>query len=131
MRIFLFLFILIVTIGFCKGQINHLSLKENNLYIADSLYNFGSISNKKYIAHTYFLINNTNDTLQIDTVSASCDCLKIKYPTVPVLPKSKSNIIVQMATEDKSGEIEYYFQMRFKGDYASVHGLLKGTIVER
>ncbi|MBK8847267.1 MAG: DUF1573 domain-containing protein [Bacteroidetes bacterium] len=125
----LFLF-LIVAVDFCSAQGGASSVRKNELYIADSLYNFGIAINKKIIAHTYYLINNTNDTLQIDTVNASCDCLKIQYPKSLILPKSRSNIVTQLPTKDKDGEIEYYFQVRFKGDYAPAHGIIKGTIKE-
>lgn len=81
--------------------------QEAEFSIDKATHKFPKTNEGVVLSHT-FIVENTGDApLIISNYEVACSCTKLTYPTKPILPGEKAELVVTFDTKGK-----YYFQDR-------------------
>jgi Protein of unknown function (DUF1573) len=102
------------------------NLKEDNLKLKETAFDFGKIAQGKPVTHIFEVVNTGNDILSLENVQASCGCTTPEWSKDPIAPGATQKITVgyNAATEgpfEKSITVFYN-----KGQMKTI--LIKGNV---
>jgi hypothetical protein len=81
-------------------------LDAPKLMVTDPVFDFGSVVEGEKVEHVYQLINDGESDLVIQRVVASCGCLVVEMPQVPVAPKGQADLKLVFDTQGFFGAQE-------------------------
>lgn len=106
-----------------------LSLKSNqDIQVSENMINLSDLKPGETLQREFQLMNNGADTVYIDKIINSCDCMEVSAEGSVIPPKSELNVKVQLTVDSIDGEFFRSTQIVYRGlDYPSIVNF-KGNI---
>ncbi|MCK5827129.1 DUF1573 domain-containing protein [Candidatus Bipolaricaulota bacterium] len=95
---------LILTLVLCAA-LSTLAVAAPTIYVAQPVYNFGSVFEGIAVSRTFVIENIGDEALDISGVSASCGCTTTSKPTEPIEPGDSFSLDVLINTTGFGGTI--------------------------
>lgn len=109
MRKVLLFYLLLLTLIACSGNDHRVNIQKHgqigDLYINDSIQDFGTISKSEFLEKTLvFKIENIGSgPVTIQDVRVSCGCLKCKTPQQPLMPTESVSLPIKVNLKNQLG----------------------------
>lgn len=99
-----------------------LNLKNNqDIQVPENMINLPDLKPGETLQREIQLMNNGADTVYIDKIINSCDCLEVSAEDSVIPPKSGLNVKVQFTVDSINGEFIRSTQIVYRGlDYPSI-----------
>lgn len=106
-----------------------LNLKNNqDIQVSENMINLSDLKPGETLQRKFQLMNNGVDTVYIDKIINSCDCMEVSAEGSVIPPKSRLNVKVQLTVDSTDGEFIRSTQIVYRGlDYPSIVNF-KGNI---
>jgi len=109
-----------------------ISSKDDNFQnvelILEKKYCFDTIKIGNIFQHSFIFLNSSEDTIFIDKISHSCNCVNILKEVNLILPKDKDSIIVSL-TPTERGYTTRYIYVYLKDNWESpIDLILEGYV---
>lgn len=79
------------------------AVKSATFLPSDSIHDFGLISGKRKVSHTFVFTNKGESPVVIDTVKSHCGCTTSSFTREPVMPGGKGSVVVTYDPTDHYG----------------------------
>lgn len=76
-----------------------------SLYLPENQFNFGKVKEGTTVSHTFELINNGNDVLNIKDIKTSCGCTAALVSNSNLKPGEKGTLKVDLDTKGRQGKM--------------------------
>lgn len=106
-----------------------LNLKNNqDIQVSENMISLPDLKPGETLQREFQLMNNGVDTVYIDKIINSCDCMEVSAEGSVIPPKSELNVKVQITVDSINGEFIRSTQIVYRGlDYPSIVNF-KGNI---
>lgn len=100
----------------CLGCVNKHVTPKQGIYISESECDFGIIADSvNELRHTFYIVNTTNDTCQIENIVKSCGCTDVDIKSEVVNPHDSVMFSVKLNVGSNYSFIEKVVNIYLKG----------------
>lgn len=98
--------ILAVTAVLATPSLQAQQVKESPFEFDSTEFDFGEIEEADGpVSHTFIIYNKSNNPASIETVSTSCGCTTVSYPTEPIIPGKIAELTVTFDPARTQGKV--------------------------
>lgn len=111
----------IITISCIKQNTNYIQIKDE--YI-----DFKTLKHDSFLIKTIYIKNLYSDTIHIDTITTSCECVTMIRKIKKISPNQKDSIIFKFKSEE-TGYISRGLSILFKDRQEPFQIIIEGEII--
>ena len=103
-----FLFIFIIIFVCCHGDGNKtkdVGVKTSKLSFQNKIHTFGSLKAGEIVVYSFRYKNVGTSSVIINGAKSSCGCIKVDFPTYPILPDKTGYVDVEYNSAGDVGKI--------------------------
>lgn len=104
------------------------SIRSDTLFVKENIINFDSLDISESITKTIILENRSSDTIRIDTITTSCECVTLLRKINDLLPFQKDSIILKF-TPNNVGYISRGLCIQVDDEFIDI--IVEGLIVDK
>ena len=117
------------------AQENATNVKGPKIQLAETAYDFGTVTQGPAIKHTFKFKNVGTDTLRIEQVKTSCGCTAAESSKI-IAPQGEGQIAVTFNTANQMGKVSktvfiYSNDVEAKQRSLTIHGVVEAKKTEK